>query len=261
MNNKPKRVIDKLIEDVENGCGKISLNEKIILEIQKNNGNEHCLLEPNEEINKIYGNTFLDKLKIEIKKRNIPYIFYASYTAKWSLEYMYSSNFLCFNKDYLKLIIKKQKNIKFLQIIPKILYKYGNLRILNHLKNQNIVNLTIDLRIYKCSDKDAFEHLIFVIKLLKNINIKYLLITPKIWDKTSSISKAYFKYLKKYLQTCCNDTHIILNHIWHDSLITENFWIDSSVTGCNYTVIDKFKNNYHRNFKLKHRIIKQKKRT
>jgi len=268
-NNKPKRVIEKIIEDIDNGCGKISLYEKIILEIKKNDGDENSLQKSQDEINKIYGKSYLDKMKREIKKHKISYTSDVHYIHKYA--HAYSSGI--YYRDYINLIVKHPKNIIYLKLVPAALADYQN-KIKYCFNNTSIDQLYLDVYLHKQNNITSKLELAIIIDLLKSLKIKTLSINLKYTIHFSVNQQIKYnrliKELKLYLQKYCHDTYVII----HFGGINFNcdFWnnVDCAKThtikrnnlnsnGCpriNYAIIDKTRYNLHRNFRLEQRKIK-----
>lgn len=204
----------------------------------------------NNKITNESNTNFLIKLKNKLKTQQFVTIFHNYHTLSFHI--ILKKYFI---KKYLSIIIKKIKYLKYLNIMPKILKNNKITYLVNNLK---IDHLILDFNFRYIDGHCAVDPVIqlkMLVYVLKFVKIKKITLTILIIERFYS-THAYdlFKTsLKFIIKKYCNDVHVIIkDHTPHPSRIK---WLnDQYIKGFN-AKIDKTQTNYHRNFKLKNRLI------
>jgi len=168
------------------------------------------------------------------------------------------TNGIYYERQYIRVIIKRHKNIKNCTIEPAQFIKN---KLKCYINNLAIDNLTIEIHLRYCNNYynenygiNSLTLLTMLIYILKFMNITKLKLTLKI----STINfhyptyNAFCKSLVHILHKCCKDMYIIINCPELIPSAITNLEIISM--GKQYATINKFRINHHRNFKLKSRV-------
>jgi len=217
---------------------------------------------------------YFNKMKTEIKITKILYTSDSFYGRQYE---QYNKYY----KNYKKLIVARPKNMIYLKLVPGGLPLCTNkmkYRFINITTNQLYLNLYLHELGGKLTPKIKLT--VFVNLLLTCANIKKLTLILKYSSVSSNQQQLKYnqqiQYLRQHIQKYCNDIHVTIRFyevnfecdFWNNADCTKtgkcakitkkSQWVNSCKR-ISRAVIDKTKYNFHRNFKLEQREIKQNK--
>ena len=191
---------------------------------------------------------YFNKLKNRV---NISKLFYAPRVYQ---KYLISQQLLIYELYNKKITTKKIKISETFTIVPAML---NDTKMKHNIKNLVINHLTIEFYFYyyaDCCDIHPVMQLTMLIYLLNFMNIKRLTLHISIYRCSHPTYDLFCKYLRYVLQKYCKDMRIDINYKNSSYNFITKLGDGINVIKEDYATINKFRTNYHRTFKLKHRI-------